>query len=165
MNLALVEGTARQFEKGAWGRMFGVMANLKELTITFETSEDKKDEMEEIVEWARTWRFEIMSWRHWILRDNQEVMAYLVADDKPVEKTSWRGLTYHWSDFCSSCSSRISEPKSECPYCQKREMLLQQGKGPRLLTWSRTWERQSMTPPVDLRFAETHPTIENVLAK
>lgn len=155
MNLAFVEGAELQFEKFAWGRMFRVMTNLKELTITFETSEDKEDEMEDIVKWASTWRFEIMSWRHWILRDNHEVMAYLVADDKPAEKTSWRGLSYHWSDYCPSCATKISEPKSECPYCQKREMLLQQGKGPRLLTWTRTWRRQLVSPPVDLRDNDT----------
>lgn len=160
MHAAMVEGTQMQFEKTAWGCMFRIMANLKELSITFETSEEKKDEMEEIVQWARTWRFEIMSWRHWMLRDNEEVMAYLVADDKPAKKTSWRGLRYHWSDSCPTCSTSISEPRKECPYCQKRELLLRNGKGPRLFTWTLTWRRHSVDPPVDLKDTEARPNLE-----
>lgn len=157
MQLALAEGAEIQSEKIAWGRMFRVMANLKELSITFETSEDKKEEMEEIVDWARTWRFEIMSWRHWLLRDNQEVVAHLVSSDRPVLKTSWRGLRYHWSDSCPSCSTKISEPRKDCTHCRKREALLQMEKGPRLLTWTRTWRRQAMVPPVDLKDTERSP--------
>lgn len=160
MHSTMEEGANIQFAKSSWGRMFRVMANLKELSITFETSEDKKEEMEEIVEWTRTWRFEIMSWRHWLLTDNDEVMAHLVADSRPVKKTSWRGLRYHWSDFCPSCSTSIFEPKKDCSYCQKRESLLRDGKGPRLLTWTRTWRRQSVVPPVDLKDTETRPDQE-----
>lgn len=156
MHAAMKEGTKIQFEKTAWGRMFRIMANLKELSITFETSEDKRDEMEEIVEWARTWRFNIMSWRHWMLNDNEEVMAHLIAQ-KPAKKTSWRGLRYHWSDWCPSCLRSISEPKRGCPECQNREVLLADGKGPRLLTWTLTWRRQLVDPPIDLADTETRP--------
>ncbi|KAJ4419795.1 hypothetical protein N0V82_004730 [Gnomoniopsis sp. IMI 355080] len=82
MHATMEEGADIQFAKTSWGRMSRVMANLKELSITFETSEDKKGEMEEIVEWARTWRFEIMSWRHWLLTENDEVMAHLPASEE-----------------------------------------------------------------------------------
>ncbi|KAJ4386003.1 hypothetical protein N0V93_008894 [Gnomoniopsis smithogilvyi] len=161
MQSALLEGFEAQFEDTAWGRMFRIFANLKELSITFETSEDKKDEMEPIVEWARTWRFEIMSWRHWLLDNNDEVVAHLVDDNRPVKKTSWRGLRYHWSDLCPSCSTSISEPRQDCPYCHKREALLREGKGPRLLTWTRTWKRQSVVPPGDLKDTENSPSPED----
>lgn len=149
----MVEGTQPEFQTTAWGRMFYVMANLKKLTITFETSEDKEDEMEQIVDWARTWRFQIKSWRYWMMKDN-EVMAHLIADDTTTKKTSWRGLIYHWSDVCPNCSTRVSLPKDDCPYCQKREALMRDGKGPRLLTWTLTWSSKLVDPPVDLRDIE-----------
>lgn len=162
MHASMVDREEMQFDKTAWGRMFRIMANLKQLTITFETSEDKQDEMEDIVEWARTWRFEIMSWRHWMLRDNEEVVAHMVAhDDGPAKKTSWRGLRHHWSDFCPSCSTSISAPKDECPSCLRRERLLEEGKGPRVLTWTRTWSREMVDPPVDLTDTEIRPDLED----
>lgn len=163
MHTALANGTQPSLEKDAWGRMFNIMASLKTLSITFETAEDKRDEMEEIVRWARTWRFEISSWRRWVLEDNDEVMAHMVADDEPVKKTSWRGLRYHWSDTCPTCSEMPAPMQSGevCAYCEEKELLLRDGvSGPRILTWTVTWSRKSVDPPVDLRDTETRPGIE-----
>lgn len=139
------------FEDGSLGTMFRVMANLKKLTISFETSEDKKDEMEDIANWARTWRFDVMSWRHWMIKGNREVMAHLVCDDGPARKSSWRGLPHHWSDVCPSCTAHFDD---DCPYCQKREKLLKDGKGPRLLVWTLTWRPRLVEPPVSLADTE-----------
>lgn len=148
MHAALVEGKQLEFEdegsKLAWGRIFHIMSNLQRLTITFETSEDKAEEMESIVEWAHTWRFETMGWRHWMTNDHSDLKAYLVADQS-VKKMSWRGLAYQWSSYCPTCGTCAIYPKMECTYCQKREILQRDGKGPRLLQWTMTWRAQPVT--------------------
>lgn len=139
----------------SWGRMFESMANLKTLSISFETSEDRAHEMENILAWARTWRFEIKSWRFWLIKHNQETMAHLVADDKPVRKMSWQGLFHHWPDKCPGCSALVTEaPKPDCSSCQEREALMKQRIGPRLLVWTLTWRRVMVDPPVSLEDTE-----------
>lgn len=157
MHAATVEGESLSFDPQGWGCMFRAMANLKTLTITLETSEDKAPDMEAIVAWARTWRFEIMSWRHWMLENNNEVMAHLVAEDRPARKMSWRGLWYHWSEQCTACSTPTSKPRGECASCREREALLQEGKGPRILAWTLTWKRKLVDPPVSLEDTEARP--------
>lgn len=138
------------YQPGSLGSLFNIMSNLKKLTISFETSEDKRDEMEAIVRWAETWRFEIMSWRHWMIRDNHEVVAHLVRDNTPVQKTSWRGHVHHWSDICPECNTHSSQPSNLCQQHRKRHLLLEQGKGPQLLVWSLTWRPQPVQPPISL---------------
>lgn len=128
------------------------MRNLKTLRISFETSEDKKEEMEEIVAWAKTWRFDIMSWRHWVGERDGERAACLVAEDKPVEKMSWRGFPHHWSDQCTACGSPY--PRPGCTHCLEKQRLLQQDKGPRLLMWTVTWRPEPVDTPDDLELSE-----------
>ncbi|KAK7753302.1 hypothetical protein SLS62_004821 [Diatrype stigma] len=53
----LVEGGNPDFKPEAWGLAFGKMPNLKTLRIEFETSEDQKANMEQIIQWAVKWRF------------------------------------------------------------------------------------------------------------
>lgn len=157
MHASMVEGRQLGFGepfRRSWGRMFGPMANLKTLTISFETTEDKALEMEDILVWARTWRFDIMSWRHFLIPHNEEVMAHLVADGRPAEKMSWRGMFYHWPDQCPACSTPISEARPECPSCREREVLMKERKGPRLLVWTLTWRRVPVDPPVSLEDTE-----------
>lgn len=154
------------FDPGAWGCMFRAMASLRTLTITLETSEDKAHEMEALVAWARTWRFEIMHWRHWLLPsasggggdDDDLVAAHLVAEDRPAARTSWRGLWYHWSDQCTACAAPASELRAaECVTCREREALLREGKGPRILAWTLTWRRRPVDPPVSREDTEAGP--------
>ncbi|KUI69329.1 hypothetical protein VM1G_05279 [Cytospora mali] len=147
MHASMVE--SQQPEKEGlptWSRMFQAMRNLKTLTISFETSEDKKDEMEEIVVWAKTWRFDIMSWRHWTRDRVNERAACLVAEDKPARKMSWRGLKHHWSDFCTSCGAN-EMTRLDCACCLEKRKLLQQNKGPRLLVWTLTWKPEPVEMP------------------
>lgn len=162
MHAALVDGAQLPYEYDAWGRMFNIMTRLQTLSITFETAEDKEDEMEEIVEWARTWRFEISSWRRWMLEDSNEVMAHMVVDDRPIEKTSWRGLRYQWSDSYPKCpATPAPQFGGECAYCEEKELLLRDGvSGPQILTWTVTWSRKLVDPPVDIRDTETRPGSE-----
>ncbi|KUI55637.1 hypothetical protein VP1G_03052 [Cytospora mali] len=147
MRASMVKGNQSDHEHSpTWSKMFQAMRNLKTLTISFETSEDKKDEMEEIVAWAKTWRFDIMSWRHWTRDRINERAACLVAEDKPARKMSWRGLKHHWSDFCTSCGAN-EMTRSDCACCLEKRKLLQQNKGPRLLVWTLTWRPEPVEMP------------------
>lgn len=150
MHASMVEGKQPQHDlSSTWSTIFRAMCNLKTLEISFETSEDKRDEMEEIVEWARTWRFEVMSRRYWMKQDGDEPEAYLVAEHKPARKMSWRGLKHHWSDICSACGAG-RELRPDCGHCLKKHKLLQQNKGPRLLVWTLTWRPEPVERSVDL---------------
>lgn len=144
METAMAGGRQPRPEHGAWATLFRAMRSLRTLKISFETSEDKRAEMEEIVAWARTWRFDIMSWRYMVCESDLDRAACLVAEDKPAQKMSWRGLKHHWSDLCTACGSVETRP--ECACCLRKQALIRQGKGPRLLVWTLTW-----TPvPVDV---------------
>lgn len=150
MHTTMVEGRQPDLvDWASWITMFRAMRNLRRLDISFETSEDKRDEMEEIVAWARTWRFAIMGWRFLMGSTSDEPVAHLVADDsRPVRRMSWRGLRHHWSNFCPSCGS--AETRPDCPYCLKKQGLQQQDKGPRLLVWTLSWRPE----PVDCQETE-----------
>ncbi|ROW01283.1 hypothetical protein VMCG_05873 [Cytospora schulzeri] len=148
MHTAMVEGTQPPYNNMSWITLFRAMRNLKTLNISFETSENKQDEMEEIVAWARTWRFEIMSWRYWVGEHGNEPEAYLVAEDRPARKMSWRGLKHHWSDICPACGSdEASRP--DCGHCLRKYKLFKQNKGPRLLVWTLTWRPEPVATQVN----------------
>ncbi|KAI3323435.1 hypothetical protein HD806DRAFT_496618 [Xylariaceae sp. AK1471] len=119
------------FAPGAWGSAFSHMSKLKTLTIDFETSEDKHDEMEIIVDWALKWRFPLPDSRH-------------LCAHQPASKMSWRGFAYHWSDLCVSCGNRAlpvrRRPGSECLKCIERFRLVSHDYGPQLLIWTVLWK-------------------------
>lgn len=119
-----------EFEGGAWGKAFLHMSKLKTLTIDFETSEDKRAEMEAIVAWALKWRFPLLGGRH------------LSTCGQPASKTSWRGLAHHWSDHCVSCSRYLwNNPRGDkCPKCSETRLLVSQRYGPQLLIWTCVWK-------------------------
>ncbi|KAI3329795.1 hypothetical protein F4824DRAFT_372239 [Ustulina deusta] len=119
-----------EFAAGAWGRVFSHMSKLKTLTIDFETSEDKRDEMEALVAWALKWQFPLSHDRH------------LSTGGQPASKTSWRGLPHHWSNQCVSCG-RLTQyrlPGDDCPKCSEMRGLVSQGYGPQLLIWTCLWQ-------------------------
>ncbi|KAG8166652.1 hypothetical protein KVR01_002341 [Diaporthe batatas] len=151
-----------------WALLFLRMPNLKQLTIDFETSEDKKSEMEAIVEWARLrWRFPVLrrlsgterdpyTFRHMQRSRNatpvdlspwSDDLDVLSAADQPVQKTSWRGLPQHFSAACHACTAGWGEEEGapDCEECTKRGKLLKLNKGPQLLVWTVHWERK--VPP------------------
>ncbi|ROW03323.1 hypothetical protein VSDG_01497 [Cytospora chrysosperma] len=147
MRTSMVEGKQPPCDVNSWITLCRTMRKLKTLTISFETSEDKKDEMEDIVAWARTWRFGVLSWRCWVDQAPNKTDFYLIAEDKPARKMSWRGLKHHWSDFCSACGAG-QELRPDCGHCLKKHKLLQQGKGPRLLVWTLTWRPEPVATQV-----------------
>lgn len=157
MHATMVEGETQPApDERAWAVLFRAMRSLRTLTISFETSEDKRDEMEEIVAWARTWRFDIMSWRHWVGDRRHDRAACLVAEDKPAEKMSWRGMKHHWSNFCTACGSEEIRP--ECTFCVRKLALIKQDKGPRLLIWTLTWKPVPVDVSADGEGSGPHTT-------
>jgi hypothetical protein len=113
------------FQSPVWGLAFKNLPNLKTLTIEFETAEDKKQELEDIVAWAAKWRLPLANGRH------------LSAAGQPIGKMSYRGKPYHWSDRCSMCSRSHMDP--QCELCGTRCQLVRLDYGPRLYHWSVTW--------------------------
>ncbi len=84
----LLESGNPEFRPRAWGLAFEKMPNLKTLIIDFETSEDKKSDMEKIVQWAVKWRFPLANGR------------FLSTEGKQVEKMSVSHFTLSHS-VCS----------------------------------------------------------------
>ncbi|KAI1279078.1 hypothetical protein F5Y07DRAFT_48088 [Xylaria sp. FL0933] len=126
----LAENGNVEFAQGAWGRAFFHMPKLKTLTIDFETSEDKRDEMEAVVAWALKWKFPLLDGRH------------LSTGGRPASKMSWRGLPHHWSHRCVSCG-RLTQyrlPGEDCQKCNEMRWLVSQGYGPQLLIWTCLWK-------------------------
>lgn len=152
-----------------WGLLFLRMPNLQKLTIDFETSEDKKAEMERIVDWAHhRWRFPVLrrlsgserdpyTFSH-LERCHKDIlpvnlspwsqdMDVLSTEDEPVQKTSWRGLPHHFSGKCHGCRATWSsqDVTPGCVECTKKEKLLALNKGPQLLVWTVNWKRKART--------------------
>lgn len=148
-----------------WGLLFLRMPNLKTLTIDFETSEDKKSEMDAIVDWAHHhWRFPVLRRLSGDHRDPytfdhlqrchkdrpvdlspwSQDMDVLSAADEPVQKTSWRGLPHHFSGHCHACQIQWNTQSGtpDCAECTKKQRLLDLKKGPQLLVWTVNWKRK-----------------------
>lgn len=153
-----------------WGLLFLRMPKLQTLTIEFETSEDKKSEMETIVNWAHQhWRFPVLrrlsgddrdpyTFGHLQRCHNQhpvdlspwsQDLEVLSAADEPVQKTSWRGLPHHFAGHCPTCSIRWNNQSgtADCTECTKMHKLKGLKKGPQLLVWTVNWKRK--VPPRD----------------
>ncbi|KAJ9136506.1 hypothetical protein NKR23_g9816 [Pleurostoma richardsiae] len=126
-------------EPRSWGAAFAALPALRELVMDFETSEDKKAELDAIARWAATWRFPLDADEG--QGGGQSGRRFLSAEGNPVRKMSWTGLPYHWSDQCPECGS--TGVNSECAYCQRRLKLASEGKGPRLYVWTLTWTARS----------------------
>lgn len=120
------------FSTGVWGLAFERMPKLRTLIMDFETSEDKKHEMEKIVEWAQHWKFPAAS------GSGGPAMCFSAAG-MPVQKMSWIGLPHHWSDKCTVCASWTPRV-DDCSGCAQKARFQAAGYGPRLLLWTVTWK-------------------------
>lgn len=148
-----------------WGLLFLRMLKLQTLTIDFETSEDKKNEMEHIVAWAHQhWRFPVLrrlsgddrdpftfdhlqrchEERPTNLSSWSQDLEVLSAADEPVQKSSWRGLPHHFAGQCRACSTRWDNQSwtADCAECAKVQKLQGLRKGPQLLVWTVKWNRE-----------------------
>lgn len=153
-----------------WGALFLRMPKLQTLTIEFETAEDKKNEMETIVNWAHQhWRFPVLRRLSGDDRDPytfdhlqrchrehpvdlspwSQDLEVLSAADEPIQKTSWRGLPHHFAGHCPTCSIRWNNQSgtADCTECTKMHKLKGLKKGPQLLVWTVNWKRK--VPPRD----------------
>ena len=151
------DGTLQSGSSFSWSNAFLSMPRLKRLVIDFETSEDKKGELERIVAWAQTWRFPVLRERqlHTFMnlrdRPSPETLrtarhAYLSAKGQPVEKMSWRGLPYHWAHSCPTCEEPFFGG-NECEACVRARRLISEKKGPRLFVWTVTWTAEPDSVP------------------
>ncbi|ETS74757.1 hypothetical protein PFICI_13241 [Pestalotiopsis fici W106-1] len=95
----------------AWGMAFQHLPNIKSVTIEFEVTEDKREELEAIVDWAKTWKFPLSGDRH------------LSAEEQRIERMSWQGLLGHWSDTCTECMAPLPSATESCSTCQLRTRL------------------------------------------
>jgi hypothetical protein len=116
------KGEIIPWKASAWGSAFAEMKNLKELEIELETSEDKVGELKAIVEHAKGWKFP--------MRDGM----VLRTDGLPTTTMEWRGNFCHWSDQCPYCGKygECWKPTVQSQWCQEKERLLAEGKGPML---------------------------------
>ncbi|KAF8850935.1 hypothetical protein BDZ45DRAFT_661257 [Acephala macrosclerotiorum] len=121
------------FLENAWGSAFKRLPSLKELEIEFETSDDKKAELEQIVDWAKTWKFP--------MKDGK----VLSADGLDVKKKSWEGGMTFWSDRCPYCGSHNRVPcvnartPDEKKECVERTERRSHGRGPTLHIMNVRW--------------------------
>lgn len=121
-----------------WGLAFQYLPKLKGLQIDFETAEDKKGELETIVDWAVKWKFPLSGGR------------YLSTAGQRVERMSWRGRSYHWArDGCPDCSARRLHGMADCATCNERTRYDVHGYGPRLYVWTLTWKPVVGVPTAD----------------
>lgn len=152
-----------RFEKWtSWGLLFLQMTSLKTLIIDFETTEDRRVEMEGIVHWAhQSWRFPVLEYLCGDSSDpftKEQLRAHqhdtpvdltpwssrlrvLTAEDTEVKRSSWRGMLYHFATYCPSCNVHWYSGGSTpgCEACDKMTALLNSKKGPQLFVWTVTW--------------------------
>lgn len=146
-----------------WGLSFLQMVSLKTLTIDFEIAEDKRDEAETLVHWARqTWRFPVLRRisgdssdpfnaesidPH---RDDRPVdlspwstnIWVLTAEDNKVKRSSWRSLPGHFARYCPACRTPwqlLLQLNRGCSKCDEKQVMCQNTKRPQLLLWSVIW--------------------------
>lgn len=124
-------GRVIPWDPSGWGCAFGQLKSLKELTMEFETSEDKKTELLAIAEKARTWRFP--------LREG----AVLSTEGAKASLRTWETPKIYWSDYCPYCSSPNTCRKVDPPNegCEKRQKLRAEDKGPVCYIASLKWKK------------------------
>lgn len=126
------EGEIIPWRQRAWGCGPNHLKSLKELEIEFETSEDKVDELKEIVEHAKTWKFP--------MRDG----LVLSTEGLEMKTSTWRGTMCHWSAECPYCGNIgdcakdtfIEDPRKEC---EERMKLRSMDLGPMLTVTGVRW--------------------------
>ncbi|KAN0096121.1 hypothetical protein V8E51_014926 [Hyaloscypha variabilis] len=125
-------GGVTPFAEGAWGLAFKHLPSLKEVEIEFETSDDKKAELETIVKWAKTWKFP--------LKDG----LVLSTEGLGMTTTSWQSPYCYWSHQCPYCGSHArnhcnSEGTPNEEKCAERSSLRLSGLGPTCYMYGLRW--------------------------
>ncbi|KAI6372098.1 hypothetical protein MCOR25_003833 [Pyricularia grisea] len=158
-----------RYTAGMWGREFLNMPCIKTFTMDFDTTQDKRDQLAAIVEWAvRTWRFPLNP-------AHGGGHHYLAAEEASVTKRSWRGTAgdWDWLGPCATCRPRVEGTAGEETAREVSELCLipvhanivskfRRGLGPRMYSWSVTWtprkyEGSEKFPYEDLECLEVLP--------
>ncbi|KAM3069472.1 hypothetical protein ACMFMF_008688 [Clarireedia jacksonii] len=99
-NLMKMAVEERKWGERGWGAAFQKLSRLRVLEMEFETSEDKRAELERLVEWARSWEFPmgergVLSMRKGkgMMRDRRDVGP---VEYEEVKSWEWRGKAVHW---------------------------------------------------------------------
>ena len=130
---AQARGEVPLFPSNVWGSAFKNLPSLKELEIEFESSDDKKHELDTIVKWAKTWKFPLHDGR------------LLSTEGLDVTSSSWQTPFFFWSQPCPYCGSpRRSRCNSEGTpneeKCAERAALRSKRFGPKCYIYSIRWK-------------------------
>ncbi|TLS23114.1 uncharacterized protein PpBr36_06631 [Pyricularia pennisetigena] len=142
-----------RYTAGMWGREFVNMPCIKTFTMDFDTTQDKRDQLAAIVEWAvRTWRFP--------LNPAHSDHHYLAAEEASVTRRSWRGTAgdWDWLGPCATCRPRAEGTAGDQPAGEAPELCsipvharivskFRRGLGPRMYSWSVTWTPRKYEGP------------------
>ncbi|KAF7869842.1 hypothetical protein EAF04_004626 [Stromatinia cepivora] len=127
---------------GKWGTALTHMSKLEVFEMEFETSEEKREELRTIVEWARTWEFPM---------GERGVLSTLKNPDPRVRELGnvktweWRGKKVHWSDICpycvgNTCHRTGPEEGKNGDKCRERKELMEREEGPMLVVMELKWK-------------------------
>ncbi len=120
-----------------WGGAFAHLSSLKELEMELETSDDKKDELVAIVNWAKNWKFPF--------RDGKVLSTQGV---KSKSLWAWNGPLKFTSEQCPHCyrygRCRMLDPPYE--KCGERMRLKDHGLGPLCHVFSLRWKPAEDSP-------------------
>ncbi|KAH8844145.1 hypothetical protein MCOR27_011254 [Pyricularia oryzae] len=150
-----------RYTAGMWGREFVNMPCIKTFTMDFDATQDKRDQLAAIVEWAvRTWRFP--------LNPAHGGHHYLAADESSVKRKSWRGTAgdWDWLGPCATCRPRVEgttggelarEAPELCliPVHANIVSKFRRGLGPRMYSWSVTWTPRSYEGPEEFPYKDS----------
>ena len=130
---AQVRGDLFPLPNNVWGSAFKNLPSLKELEIEFETSDDKRHELDTIVKWAKTWKFPLHDGR------------LLSTEGLEVTSSSWQSPFCCWSHQCPYCGSYHrshcnSEGTPNEEKCAERAALRFSGLGPKCHIYSVRWK-------------------------
>lgn len=171
-NSSEMAGAPLLFRSRSWALAFTQLPALERLTIDFETSTHKRDEMQALVDWAvRDWVLPMSA--SWHARANQGRAAkpgcwidadevFLSAEGNRVLKSSWRapGAQYGLRYCSGKDHPHHLGPVNEtgCAECRRRRRRRVRDIGPRMLVWTVVWTPRRALPDgtgLVLRDAET----------
>ncbi|KAI8654874.1 hypothetical protein NCS57_01234700 [Fusarium keratoplasticum] len=127
-----------------WGESLSMIPNLKRLTMDFEHSEDRFQELKELAQWAQ---------RVWTFRLGGKMKGYyLSAKDKPIKMYSWRGLAPDMgmkaicpNEDCPNGSNQEDSGDVEMPECcAETYKRMEYGFGPRMYTFTVMWTAKKL---------------------
>lgn len=136
--------------------------------MAFETSEDKREELKAIVEWARMWEFPMGGRGVLSTKKNSDSRAGETqnAELGDVKTWEWRGKQVHWSNICPYCIGNTcirtgpAEGKNG-DQCRERRELKERGEGPMLVVMELEWKLRGLLEGEERTFDGDEEVEEN----